>query len=139
LDAQIDGLQRDELSIDFDPADVPRDRFVVAGDAWRQVRTGSADSSRFGLSSINEAGAWWIAGNLLRDAAALIDVETLPWDVWGAMPGPDDPVDEALFDELAGATDGPSMPDVRRLMRDERLRVPAEVFNVQHHRREKIL
>jgi hypothetical protein len=44
---------------------VPRDRFVVAGDAWRQVRTGSADPSRYGLSAIGEAGAWWIAANLL--------------------------------------------------------------------------
>ena len=44
----------------------------------------------------------------------------------------------ALFDELAAATAGPSMPDVRRLLADERLRVPDEVFNVQHRRTEPI-
>jgi len=139
LDAQIDELQRGRLAIDFDLTDVPRDRFVVAGDAWSQVRAGQADPAKYGLSGIGEAGAWWIAGNLMRDAAALDGIELLPWDVWGAMPSPEDTIDEALFDELAAATAEPSMPDVRRLLMDERLRVPAEVFNVQHKQHEKVL
>jgi len=50
----------------------------------------------------------------------------------------EDVVDAALFDELAGATAGPSMSDVRRLMGDDRLRVPDEVDNVQHRRREPL-
>ena len=28
-------------------------------------------------------GLWFIAGNLIRDAAALNNMETLPWDVGG--------------------------------------------------------
>jgi hypothetical protein len=138
LDAQIDETQRDELKLDFDLTDVPRDKFVIAGDAWTRVRAGTADPSRFGLTSIQEAGDWWIAANLMRDAAALDNVELLPWDVWGAMPEPADTVDVALFDELAAATAGPSMAEVRRLMADERLRVPGEVFNVQHRRKEAL-
>jgi len=90
------------------------------------------------MTALHEAGAWWIAANLMRDAAALAGVELLPWDVWGGMPGPDDPVDVALFDELADATAGPSMADVRRLLADDRLRVPDEVFNVQHRRKEAL-
>jgi hypothetical protein len=34
VDAQIDELQRAKLHPDFDLLDVPRDRFVIAGDAW---------------------------------------------------------------------------------------------------------
>jgi hypothetical protein len=138
LDAQIDDLQRERLAVGFDLTDVPRDEFLIAGDAWARTRAGRADPDRFGLTAVREAGAWWIAANLMRDAAALDDVELLPWDLWGAMPGPQDTVDEALFDELAAATAGPSMGDVRRLLADERLRVPAEVYNVQHGRKEAL-
>lgn len=139
LDAQIDDLQRQHLGLGFDLTDVPRHQFVVAGDAWTMTRAGRADPDRFGLTSVGEAGAWWIAANLMRDAAALDDVELLPWDLWGAMPGPDDDVDVALLDELAAATAGPSMADVRRLLADDRLRVPDEVFNVQHGRTEPLM
>ncbi len=138
LDAQIDGVQREHLAIGFDLRDVPRDQFVIAGDAWTRTRQGLADPDRFGLTAIGEAGAWWIAANLMRDAAALDNVELLPWDVWGAMPEPEDTVDVALFDDLAAATAGPSLADVRRLLADERLRVPGEVFNVQHGRKEAL-
>jgi hypothetical protein len=135
-DAQFDDLQKRRLKITFDVTDVPRDRFIVAGDAWQRVRTGGADPSTFGLSGIGEAGDWWIAGNLLRDAAALVDLETLPWDTWGAMPSPDDAVDHALFDQLAAATAEPDMDAVRRLLADDRLRVPEKVRNEQRGRDE---
>jgi hypothetical protein len=133
LDTQIDGLQREQLAIDFDLTDVPRDRFVIAGDAWQQFRSGRADPSKYGLSSIDEAGDWWIAANLMRDATALLGVEVLPWDLWGPMPEPDDQVDVALFDELAAATREPSMDHLRRVVR-----VPEQVFNVQHKQLETI-
>ena len=138
VDAQIDEKQRGIFTIDFDLSDVPRDRFVIAGDAWTQVRTGRADPAKFGLTAIKEAGDWWIAANLMRDAAALDGIEVLPWDLWGAMPGPEDTVDVALFDDLAEATREPRMDDVRRLMQDDRLRVPGEVYNVQHRRKEPV-
>jgi transglutaminase superfamily protein len=139
VDAQIDDLQRRQLALEFALTDVPRDQFVIAGDAWAQTRAGRADPDRFGLTGLKEAGAWWIAANLMRDAAALDNVELLPWDLWGAMPEPTDAVDVALFDELAAATAGPSMADVRRLLADERLRVPGEVFNHQHGRKEALV
>jgi hypothetical protein len=138
VDAQIDDVQRAQLTIDFDLTDVPHDRFVIAGDAWSQFRAGRADPAKYGLSGIQEAGDWWIAANLMRDAAALNGVELLPWDVWGAMPEPENKFDPGLFDELAAATREPSMDDVQRLMTDERLRVPAEVYNAQHKRLETI-
>ncbi|BCJ59096.1 hypothetical protein [Micromonospora endophytica] len=42
---------------------------------------------------LDESGLWWIAGNLMRDAAALHAVEVLPWDVWGVMPAPNEKID----------------------------------------------
>src|SRR5689334_11025167 len=88
VDGQIDAVQREMFGIGFDVLDVPRDGFLVAADAWRRCRAGEADPGTFGLSFLNEAGYWWIAGNMMRDAAALDNVEVLPWDVWGAMPEP---------------------------------------------------
>lgn len=143
VDAQLDDLQRQLLSIDFDVTDVPRDRFLIAGEAWARCRTGAASPDRFGLSITNEAGYWWIAGNLMRDAAALGNIELLPWDSWGAMPAPDEPIDDdrwALFDHLAALTQAPdtAFTELQRLCRDDRLRVPPTVHNELHDRDEAI-
>jgi hypothetical protein len=135
VDAQIDAVQRGLFPIDFDLLDVPRDRFLVAGDAWERCRAGEADPAKFGLSFLDEAGLWWIAGNLLRDVAALNNMEMLPWDVWGAMPAPgEEPAadDLALFDRLAELTRNPdeSLAELRARYEDNsRLRVPPTVFN----------
>jgi hypothetical protein len=135
VDAQLDAVQRKAFKVDFDPRDVPRDRFIIAGDAWQQCRSGRADPDAFGLSPIKLGGLWFIAGNILRDLAALNRMELLPWDVWGMMPRTDaelTPEKIALLDKLAALTlagDG-AFPELRRLYEaDERLRVPATVFN----------
>jgi hypothetical protein len=135
VDAQLDDRQRRWLDLEFDVTDVPRDRFLVAGQAWARCRSGQADPAAFGLSSIGEAGDWWIAGNLMRDAAALLNIELLPWDTWGAMPDPASGIDDdlaALFDRLATLTlePGQGLAELRRLGQDdERLRVPPSVHN----------
>ena len=135
VDAQIDAVPRELFKIDFDLLDVPHDRFVIAGDAWAHCRAGEADPAKFGLSFLGESGLWFIAGNVVRDAAALNKVEMLPWDVWGAMPRPDEPLSDeqlAFFDRLAALTRAPdaSFAELRALYEsDDRLRVPATVFN----------
>jgi hypothetical protein len=144
VDAQLDGRQRELFSIGFDPADVPRDRFLIAGDAWAACRRGEADPGAFGLSMVNEAGDWWIAGNLMRDAAALDNLELLPWDGWSAMPGPEDKIDDehrALYDQLAALTQAPdaNLAELRALCReDDRLRVPPTVHNYARQRHETL-
>lgn len=143
-DAQIDAHQLTLFPIDFDLTDVPREEFLVAGEAWRRCRAGEADPMVFGLGFTEEAGFWWIAGNLMRDLAALNNVEMLPWDAWGAMPGPDDRIDEdrvALFDRVAALTVDPDdhAAELRRVFAaDERLRVPPTVHNVLLSRNEKV-
>ncbi|WP_437336143.1 transglutaminase-like domain-containing protein [Sorangium sp. So ce394] len=133
VDAQLDDVQRAALNPDFDALDVPRDRFVVAGDAWARCRAGEADPSKFGF--LDEHGYWFIDGNIVRDAAALNNMEMLPWDCWGGMSRPNEPHGDerfALFDRLAALTRSPdaSFAELRqRYESDERLRVPPTVFN----------
>jgi hypothetical protein len=143
VDAQLDERQCGRFPIDFEVTDVPRDRFLVAGEAWARYRAGAVDPDNFGLSGIPEGGWWWIAANLMRDAAALGGVELLPWDCWGAMPTPDESLDDdraALFDELARLTIDPDAhaDELRRFTTDARLRVPPTVRNALRDRAEPI-
>jgi hypothetical protein len=143
-DAQLDALQRKAFRIDIDPLDVPRDRFVIAGDAWRMCRAGSANANDFGLTMINESGLWFIAQNLLRDLASLNRVEMLPWDVWGLMPEPESEFSDAskaLLDRAADLTMGveATFYQMRGVYRDDaRLRMPGMVFNASLKTRERV-
>jgi Transglutaminase-like superfamily len=66
VDPQLDAIWRQRLEFDFDPLDVPRDRFIVAGDAWQQCRAGRADPAHFGIFRGNLRGLWFIAGEMVR-------------------------------------------------------------------------
>lgn len=133
VDAQIDDLQRGLFKPDFDLLDVPRDKFVIAGDAWQMCRDGRQDAGKFGIMQMT--GLWFVAGNVLRDFAALNNVEMLPWDVWGPMlrPGETAGAEQlALLDRLAALTRAPDQhfAELRELyQKDNNLRVPATVFN----------
>lgn len=134
-DAQIDDVQRKVFGIGLNVLDVSRDDFLIAGDAWLRCRAGLADPGKFGVSHMKEAGYWWIAANLLRDVAALNNVEMLPWDIWGEMLGPGEEPDQAqiaLFDQLAVLTTEADVGFAElaaRYQSDPRLTVPASVFN----------
>jgi hypothetical protein len=144
VDAQLDAVQREIFGIDFPVTDVPRDQFVIAGDAWSSYRAGRVDPERFGLSILGDGGPWWIAGNLIRDAASLAGVEMLPWDAWGGMVVPGTEVDDeriAFFDRLAVLTDDPDThrDELDRLAADDwRLHVPDRVDNVVRGRDEPV-
>lgn len=143
-DGQIDDVQQRLFAPGFDVLDVPRDQFLVAGEAWRRCRAGEDDPQRYGLSIIHEAGMWWIAANLVRDVASLTGLEMLPWDVWGAMPKPTTVIDDeaaALFDRLAELTATPdeAFDELCALAGgDDRVRVPAAVFNAARQRMEDV-
>lgn len=145
VDAQLDAVQRKLLHPDFDPLDVPRDRFIIAGDAWQMCRAGRAEADRFGLSYMPGLnGMWFIAGNVLRDLAALNRMELLPWDVWGLMQMNDggllDGEKGALLDRVAAVTlaGDAALPEVRAIYEDDRLRVPPMVFNALRNAPETI-
>jgi hypothetical protein len=144
VDAQLDPVQRKKLGITFDPLDVPRDRFLVAGSAWRKVRAGEAGADQFGLSFLQMFGGGFVGNNLVRDLAALNKVELLPWDVWGAMSAPTGTVAPAIvtaFDEVAGYS---VEPDVNfsamqaRYRSDGRFTAPPAVMNAIRGTMEKV-
>ena len=146
VDAQMDAIQRKAFGLKFDPLDVPRDAFIIAGDAWQQCRAGKADPKYFGLSMIpGLQGMWFIAGNVVRDFAALNRVDALPWDVWGLMAMGDDALTEekkALLDIVAALTmrGDEALPEIRKLYgSDERLRVPERVFNLDRKAQEPLI
>ncbi|MBN1643006.1 MAG: ClbS/DfsB family four-helix bundle protein [Anaerolineae bacterium] len=129
VDAQLDALQCEVLQIPFDPLDVPRDQFVVAGQAWQMCRRGDADPQRFGIFDMH--GTWFVRGNLVRDMLALNKVEILPWDGGFGFLAEGEPrdavADERTMDHLAILTTGgdATFGEVRALYaQDARLRVP---------------
>jgi hypothetical protein len=135
VDPQLDARQRELFKIAFDPLDVPRDQFVIAGDGWRLCRAGKADPQAFGILDMH--GLWFIAGNVVRDLAALNNREMLPWDVWGPMGRTDVETDLALFDRLAALTHDPDAHfDELRAAYDRQLAVPSTVFNAVLNRPE---
>ena len=131
FDSQIDNRQRELFRIEFDTADVPRDQFLVAGDAWSLCRGGRTDPSAFGILDMH--GLWFIAGNIVRDIAALNNREMLPWDAWGAMRRQDSELDLAFFDRLAVVSREPDahVDELSALYVDERVNVPGTVFNAE--------
>lgn len=108
-DAQI--ADPDHYTVDFDPTDVPRDRFLVAGQAWQAIRAGEADAARFGLDLPEHpaVGRRFVAGDIRLDLSALNKVETLLWDVWGMGDGPEEEISAellAVYDQAAAVTVG---------------------------------
>ncbi|WP_449352454.1 transglutaminase-like domain-containing protein [Streptomyces shaanxiensis] len=113
--------------VDFDPMDVPRSRFLVAGEAWRAIREDGADETEFGLHRPEAGplfGERFVAGNVRLDLAALNKVETLLWDVWGADDGepgtPLPPSVRELYDRVAPVVSGEvSFEAVRKVFAEE--------------------
>lgn len=142
VDAQLDEVQRRVLQIDFDPLEVPTDRFIIPAVAWQDCRSGRADPKTFGIFEMS--GLWFIASNLVREVAWLNKREMLPWDVWGAMPKPEQTLGEkdlVFFDRLAALTRDPdaSFDELRTLYEtDDRIRVPGRVFNATLNREETV-
>ncbi len=142
VDAQLDAVQRKAFNVDFNPLDVPHDRFIIAGDAWNQCRSGRADAGRFGIFDMH--GLRFIAANVVRDLASLNRMEMLPWDVWGLMNMNDAALTDekkALLDRVAALTlaGDDSFAEVRAIYdSDDRLRVPPVVFNALRNAPEKI-
>lgn len=138
VDSQLDQRQRDLFQIAFDPFDVPREQFLVAGDAWMRCRRGEADPQAFGI--LDMFGYWFIAGNVIRDLAALNNREMLPWDMWGGMTTKEDEVDHAFIDELSAMTLEPDahVEALSATYTDKRVVVPGTVFNHVRFRPEQL-
>ena len=129
VDAQVACAPKGTYRNDFDPLDVPRDAFLVAGQAWLDCRAGRRDPSRFGVALAGLSGMWEIQGNVVRDLANLNRRETLPWDDWGLIPVHYDTLEVAdrdLLDQVAevSAAGGPVERAAEVYGADPRLAVP---------------
>jgi hypothetical protein len=136
LDAELDEATVRESGVDFAATDVPRDRFLDASSAWCRMRAGELDASSMGLSMLGLIGAWFVAGNVMLDVAALNREEMLPWEKWSVArtlgPGSDVPdAVAAQLDQVArrlrGAPDGTLAERVYR--EHEWLRVTPRVLS----------
>ena len=127
VDAQLDDHMLGVLKLDFDPLDVPRDRFIVGGKAWRLCRSGEANPDHFGIFDMH--GLWFVRGDLIRDFMAFNKVEVLPWDGgWGHLvevdyeTGDEDAtLDLDLMDRIAALTlaGNEAFGEIRALYQDD--------------------
>ena len=76
---------------------------LLLGGFYAAVTVGVSIS--FGILDMH--GLWFIAGNVIRDVAALNNHEMLPWDVWGAMARTDAELDEHIEATVADTSDDP--------------------------------
>ena len=129
VDAQIDDRQRELFRVTFDTLDVPRDRFLVAGDAWRACRNG-ADPLTFGVSGTEMWGLVEVFGDLFQDLAALQNIELLPWGWYGLATDKNGIAETALIDRLArisSRADAQALEELRIMIaEDSRLRPPGD-------------
>jgi hypothetical protein len=101
LDTELDEPTRAAHNISFDPANVPRDQLILAGQAWIDCRAGSADPTTFGPYP-DQTGWRRVADQLLRDVACLCGSEVGPFDSW--LPTELDGSHEQTLDALAAAS-----------------------------------
>ncbi|MGW2292633.1 transglutaminase-like domain-containing protein [Streptomyces phaeochromogenes] len=104
----------------FDPMRVPRDDFIVAGEAWQGYRQGDFTASGFGVSP-DIAGVGHVRSSVLRDLAALNKIEVGATDTWDFPDG-----DEELLDTVAQIESrGGDLEEIRGLYADHpSLQVP---------------
>lgn len=125
-DPQVDAVQATTVNLQFDPTDQPPGQFVSGSEAWQLARAGEVDPQLFGIFDM--WGLPFIAGNVISDFACLNKVELLPWDGWGMIGGPYDPVpddDAAVLDDVAALVATDDIDAIRdRYASDDRLRVP---------------
>jgi hypothetical protein len=131
VDVQVDEAQRAFFNVDFDTLDVPRDRFLVAGDAWRACRNG-ADAMNFGIAGTAMWGLVEVYGDIFQDLAALQNIELLPWRWYGLAKDERGMEETALVDSLAAISSSANAAAIgslrKMLAEDARLRVPADMI-----------
>lgn len=132
---QLCDSQIDQQYFNVNVHNVPRDRFIVGGQAWQMCRAGKADPELFGLGSHVPIKGWsFIRSRMMQDLAALNKTEMLCWEEW-AFDGPQEQLsksDLALLDHVAEVTQqgDAGFAEVRRLFtEDERLRLPTVFKN----------
>jgi len=120
-------------SVNFDPLDVPSDRFLTGPRAWIAARSGQLDPERFLVSpdlQIPYTRGWLsLRHHIVQDLAALNKAEMLVWDQWGILDEDEPLLHAEMLDQLAREIAQPNC-SVRQLSawsQREGLRVPSRV------------
>jgi hypothetical protein len=79
-DAQLDALQIEQQQITFDCADLPRDAFHTAAQAWQLARSNAVAAGAFGHAGTT--GLWFLHVNVYRDLLSLTNRQMSDWDGW---------------------------------------------------------
>ena len=112
------------------PEDLAADQFMSGGEAWQQTRGGANDAMDFGVTGTPNWGPGEIRGNVMRDVAALMKIEMLPWDEWGSMAasynGETDAEFDRLMDRAAASTASDDRAELELVYAE--LAVPAEMI-----------
>ncbi len=120
---------------ELDPLDLPRNRFIVGPQAWRDCRAGTADPETFVVAPHLEQPflrSWpYLQHNLVLDLVALTKQDMVLWDTWGVIDSVE-PVDEPTAQRMDGLAarlldPGLTVDEIRLLADQDGLRVPAEV------------
>jgi len=110
VDAELGIEETRRYEIDFDKTDIPRDKFLVAGKAWLDCRSGKLNPDILGVKEIDIKGYWFVRASVLRDLASLNKIELLPWDYTDYFHRPFDDLKQlhegeiSLIDQIAGIT-----------------------------------
>lgn len=128
-DPEIDEVYKKKYNFTVDIYDLPRDQFLVAGQAWKACNERLLNPELFGVLSIGIKGKWFILNNVVRDLAALNKIEVLPWDEWGLADKKfetltDDEI--KLIDKIAEVTlpETENFSEIQNLFQDERVKIP---------------
>ncbi|MCA9884787.1 MAG: transglutaminase domain-containing protein [Anaerolineae bacterium] len=129
VDAQMSPAFVKNLNIQFNVLDVPRDQFIVGGDAWLMIREQGADPNKFCVTPDMEQprGTQYVLSHVVQDIAGLNKAECLCWDEWGLSV--DTTTEESVFahaqlgliDEVAELTraNNPDLAELQRLYQNE--------------------
>ena len=105
IDPEISDRHMAEYSITFNPHDVPRDQFILGGQAWQMCRSGQINADKFGVDPKSEFRGWSaIQHKLIQDLAAQNKIELLLWDVCGLMGRSPSEEELDLLDKVAVLT-----------------------------------
>ncbi len=121
--------------IDFDPLDVPYDRFVTGPRAWIAARSGKIDPDKFVVApdlQIPYTRNWLsLRHHIVQDLAALNKLEMLVWDQWGILNEDDPLLRGEMLDQLAIATADPccTVEALTNWFHRDELRVPPKIIS----------
>ncbi|KAG0047205.1 hypothetical protein BGZ83_007721 [Gryganskiella cystojenkinii] len=126
VDPQLsDNYKSPHDGVSINRLNVPRDQFLVSGEAWKLSRAGTMDPKKFIVGpdvDIEETKGWpQIKHDLIQDLVALLKTEMLLWDEWATV----DEKDYKRLDRIAELTMVPDVDVLKKLYDDDKdLQVP---------------